>query len=87
MMPRPAVGPSLTPGSAPRPPAANERGWKDTVGVLPGEVTRIRVPFGPHAVPGSPLAIGRAHTGKYVSHCHIIEHEENDMRMRFVIEK
>ena len=87
LMPPPAVGPYLTAGSAPRPPATNEQGCKDTVVALPGEVTRIRVPFGPHAVAGSPMAIGRAHTGKYVSHCHILEHGENDMMMRFVIEK
>jgi hypothetical protein len=37
LMPPPAAGPYLTPGSAPRPPAANERGWKDTVVALPGE--------------------------------------------------
>ena len=87
VFPPPAVGPYLTPGSTPRPPAANERGWKDTIVALPGEVTRIRVPFGPNAVPGSPMAIGKAHTGRYVSHCHILEHEENDMMMRYVIEK
>jgi len=86
VFPPPAVGPYLTPGSTPRPPAANERGWKDTIVALPGEVTRIRVPFGPNAVPGSPMAIGRAHTGRYVSHCHILEHEENDMMMRYVIQ-
>jgi spore coat protein A len=85
--PPPAVGPYLTAGSTPRVPAANERGWKDTIVCPPGQVTRIRVPFGPNAVPGSPMAIGRAHTGKYVSHCHILEHEENDMMMRYVIEE
>jgi len=94
LFPPPAVGPYLTAGSSPRPPAANEVGWKDTVVCLPGEVTRIRIPFGPNAVPNPlargrylPMAIGAAHTGKYVSHCHILEHEENDMMMRFTIEK
>jgi len=86
VFPPPAVGPYLTPGSTPRLPAANERGWKDTIVALPGEVTRIRVPFGPNAVPGSPMAIGKAYTGRYVSHCHILEHEENDMMMRYVIQ-
>lgn len=76
-----------------RPPDANERGWKDVVVSLPGEVTRIRIPFGPEAVPNrwprrgyEPMAIGTAHKGDYVSHCHILEHEENDMMMRFKIE-
>ena len=60
-------------------------GWKDTIVCPPGQVTRIRIPFGPNAVPGKPMAIGTAHTGPYVSHCHILEHEENDMMMRFTI--
>ena len=67
-------------------PAPNEQGWKDTIVVMPGEVTRIIVPFGasPAGVVGS-MAIGKSHIGKYVSHCHILEHEENDMMMRFNI--
>ena len=67
-------------------PAANEMGWKDTIVAMPGEVTRIVVPFGakPAGVVG-PMAITASHTGKYVSHCHILEHEENDMMMRFTI--
>ncbi len=76
-----------------RRPDANEMGWKDVVVTLPGEVTRIRIPFGPQAVPNRwprrgylPMAIGAAHKGDYVSHCHILEHEENDMMMRFTIE-
>jgi len=68
-----------------RPPAANELGWKDTIMCLPGEVTRIRIAFGPDAVPNKPMAIGTVFKGDYVSHCHILEHEENDMMMRFKI--
>jgi spore coat protein A, manganese oxidase len=75
----------LTLGSA-VPPAANELGWKDTVVCPPGEITRILVPFGAKAVRGKPMAIGASHTGDYVSHCHILEHEDNDMMMRYTIE-
>jgi len=85
VFPPPPVDKFLVRGSR-RAPDANELGWKDTIVCPPGEVTRIRVPFGPNAVPGSPMAIGKAHTGRYVSHCHILEHEENDMMMRYVIE-
>jgi spore coat protein A len=46
--------------------AANEAGLKDTVRAMPGEVTRILVPF-------------RDFAGRYVWHCHILEHEDNDM--------
>jgi len=81
MMP-PPVAPAMLKGGA-MAPAANEAGWKDTVIAMPGEVTRILVPFGAKVVtdlttPGSflPMAIGASHLGKYVSHCHILEHEE-----------
>jgi spore coat protein A, manganese oxidase len=52
-------------GGAPRPPASFEAGPKDTVGALPGEITRIRVKFD--------------HPGLFVWHCHILEHEDNEM--------
>ena len=83
----PGIAPSVTPfliGAA-APPAANERGWKDTVVAMPGEVTRIVVPFGAQAAGGAPLAIGATYTGEYVWHCHILEHEDNDMMQRYVI--
>lgn len=50
----------------PIPPLPNEQGWKDTVRSTPGEVTRIIVRFGPY-------------TGRYVWHCHLLEHEDYDM--------
>ena len=49
----------------PRPPEAWENGLKDTVIAYPGEVTRIKAKFG---VPG-----------QFVWHCHIVEHEDNEM--------
>ena len=47
-------------------PAANEMGWKDTVQAHPGMVTRIVVKF-------------EGYVGRYVWHCHILEHEDNEM--------
>lgn len=59
------------------PPAPGEQGWKDTIQMNPGEVTTIRIrwaqqdgnpyPFNPTAGPG------------YVWHCHILDHEDNEM--------
>jgi spore coat protein A len=49
-----------------QPPEAYESGWKDTVRADPGMVTRIIVPFDGCA-------------GRYVWHCHILEHEDNEM--------
>jgi len=48
------------------PPAANELGWKDTVRADPGMVTRIIVKF-------------EGYIGRYAWHCHLLEHEDNEM--------
>lgn len=76
------VGPFLRGGT--KPPAPNEQGWKDTVRSMPGEVTRILVPFGADAG-GSVTAFQASFTGEYVWHCHILEHEDNDMMQRYAI--
>ena len=49
----------------PRPSEAWESGFKDTVIAYPGEVTRVRAQF------NTP--------GQFVWHCHIVEHEDNEM--------
>jgi len=48
-----------------RDPQPWEKGRKDTVIALPGEVTRVKATF------SSP--------GQFVWHCHIVEHEDNEM--------
>ncbi|WP_430646930.1 multicopper oxidase family protein [Agromyces sp. GXS1127] len=55
----------------PRPPEPWETGVKDTVIAYPGEVTRVRATF--------------ANPGQYVWHCHIVEHEDNEMMRPFRI--
>ena len=64
-----------------RPADPNERGWKDTVRANPGEITSILVPFGANAAPGVPF--GNSFTGDYVWHCHILEHEDNEMMLPY----
>jgi spore coat protein A len=54
------------------PPPATHRGWKDTVNVPAGGNARIIAKFDGYA-------------GKYVLHCHNLEHEDNDMMARFDI--
>lgn len=49
-----------------QPPATDEGGWKDTVRCPAGAVTRILVKF-------------ESYAGRYVWHCHILEHEANMM--------
>ena len=57
---------------APEVPApASEKGPKDTVLANPGEITRIRLQFD--------LPPGTRRPARYVYHCHILEHEENEM--------
>jgi spore coat protein A len=50
----------------------NERGLKDTVRVNANEVVDIAVRFGVFA-------------GRYMYHCHILEHEDRDMMRPFVV--
>jgi len=56
----------------PIPPEPAEAGWKDTVRADPGMVTRIIARF-------------EGFTGRYVWHCHILEHEDNEMMRPFEV--
>ncbi len=49
----------------------NERGLKDTVRVNPHEIAEIAVRF-------------TTYSGRYMYHCHILEHEDRDMMRPFV---
>jgi len=65
-------------------PPAHENGWKDTIQAYPGQVTRIRVRFAPQDIRHSKPGINRypfnpAAKPGYVWHCHILEHEDNEM--------
>ncbi|HET7498285.1 MAG TPA: multicopper oxidase domain-containing protein [Candidatus Eisenbacteria bacterium] len=74
------VGPYLK--GKPTPADANERGWKDTFRMNPGEVTRVLVRWAPQDESPSFAFDATADPG-YVWHCHILEHEENDMMRPF----
>jgi spore coat protein A, manganese oxidase len=66
------------------PAAANENGRKDTVQAHPGQVTRIRARFELPDEGTVVLPPGVTHP-QYVWHCHILEHEENDMMRAFEV--
>ncbi len=51
---------------------ANELGWKDTLRVNPGEMVSIAATFD-------------GFTGRYMYHCHILEHEDHDMMRPFIV--
>lgn len=70
----------------PIPPEENEKGWKDTIIVNPGQVTRIRIRFAPQGVPNCQVEPGdnyfpfSPYEGPgYVWHCHLLDHEDNEM--------
>lgn len=64
-------------------PLSNEKGWKDTVAANPNQVTRIRQMFDlPEGAEGSPR---KSPQRNYVYHCHILEHEDNDMMRPFKV--
>ncbi|MDH4180021.1 MAG: multicopper oxidase [Armatimonadota bacterium] len=72
------------------PIGTNEDGWKDTVRVQPGEVTRIAVRWAPQdsitAVPGvNEFAFDPSYGPGYVWHCHILDHEDNEMMRPYTV--
>lgn len=67
-------------------PDDNEKGWKDTIRMNPNQVTRIRVRFAPQDIPAFDVSPGEnlypfnpTRGPGYVWHCHIIDHEDNEM--------
>ncbi len=71
---------------APRGPATEELGWKETVKMHPAELTTVIMKFDlpgklPFEVPESPRTGGY----EYVWHCHILEHEEHDMMRPLIV--
>jgi spore coat protein A, manganese oxidase len=54
------------------PPSPSDAGWKDIARVDPGMLVRIIVPF-------------EGYAGRYVWHCHLLEHEDNEMMRPFEV--
>ncbi len=73
----------------PTPPDDNEEGWKDTIKAYPGEITKMRIRFAPqnaNSHPGENLFPFDPSAGPgYVWHCHILDHEDNDMMRPYQI--
>ena len=85
----PDVGPYLDPLSF-SPPRPMEAGWKDTVIAPPEQVTRVVVRWAPTDLPVrtpreklffpfDPSGGDNSGAFNYVWHCHIIDHEDNEM--------
>ena len=85
----PAIGPFLTGPVLPPDPA--EAGWKDTFKINPGMVNRVLIRWAP-----TETAVADAHPGLnrfafdptagpgYVWHCHILDHEDNEMMRPYI---
>ena len=80
-------------------PDPNERGWKETVRMNPGECTTVVMKFDIPPLPnevttdsGKTYPVGPYPTSprtggyEYVWHCHILEHEEHDMMRPLVVQ-
>lgn len=89
--------PDITPylQGKPMPPMPWEAGWKDTVIAYPGQVTRIIVRFAPTDKPVNAFPqelfypfdpSGNNFEYNYVWHCHIVDHEDNEMMRPDVID-
>lgn len=51
---------------------SNEKGWKDTIRVNPGELMAIAMKFD-------------GHNGRYMYHCHLLEHEDRELMRPFTV--
>jgi spore coat protein A len=68
-----------------RAPEATDSGWKDTIKMFPGEITRIALRWAPQSIAAGGVSAGQnrftfdptASPG-YVEHCHILDHEDNE---------
>jgi spore coat protein A len=69
---RPRMPPGVTPSGIVTPPDPNECGPKDTVRAPQEFITRVIARFEPYA-------------GRYVYHCHILEHEDMEMMRPFLV--
>ena len=92
-----AIGgnPDVTPflQNAPEPPQPWEVGWKDTFKMLPGQVTRIIARWAPQDLTTSAVGAGLNKYAfdptsgpGYVWHCHIVDHEDNEMMRPYKVQ-
>jgi FtsP/CotA-like multicopper oxidase with cupredoxin domain len=75
----------------PIPPNPNEAGWKDVAKVFPGFVNRYVIRWAPQAVPVNGVQPGQnlysfdpTKGPAYLLHCHILDHEDNEMMRPYI---
>ena len=62
-----------------------EKGWKDVIRAMPNQVTQIRVRF--KKQDGRPYEFDPSEGPGYVWHCHIVDHEDNEMMRPMLVKK
>ena len=65
-------------------PTPSEQGWKDTVTVNSGEVVTLRIRWAEQD--GNPFPFDASVGPGYVWHCHLLEHEDNEMMRPYTVE-
>jgi spore coat protein A, manganese oxidase len=86
----PAFGPYLSGPSIP--PNPNEAGWKDVLKVFPSYVTRFVIRWAPQTVEIDGVRAGQnrypfdpTRGPGYLVHCHILDHEDNEMMRPYIL--
>jgi spore coat protein A len=77
----PSITPYLT--GTPTGPTASEQGWKDTVVINSGEEVTLRLRWTEQN--GNPFPFDATAGPGYVWHCHLLEHEDNEMMRPYVV--
>jgi spore coat protein A len=91
-----ALGGNLDPSpyftAEPAPVDPNEAGWKDTMRALPGKVSRIIARWAPQDIPVGGVVPGQnlypidPTVGPgYIWHCHILDHEDEEMMRPYLV--
>lgn len=77
-----------------RAPEAIDAGWKDTIKMFPGEITRLALRWAPTSRPAGSTVAGANYFSfdptvgpGYVQHCHILDHEDNEFMRPLLIAK
>ncbi|CAM6019354.1 unnamed protein product [Sphagnum balticum] len=81
---RPFPDPSSCFTEEPKGPLPNQIGWKDTMLAWPGYVTRILIKW--TSQDGGPFPFDPTQGPGYIWHCHISDHEDNDMMRPFQVQ-
>jgi FtsP/CotA-like multicopper oxidase with cupredoxin domain len=77
-----------------RAPEPTDSGWKDTIKMFPGEITRIAVRWAPQDIAANATSAGTdyfpfdpTNGPGYIEHCHILDHEDNEFMRPMLIAK